>query len=184
MAAALLVAAQCTLPWTGGREVGAGAGRSGEHRPNARPRGVGRLYVGHAHPSVGTALFPEREGLYHKPLEATSLLQTRPTPYRPGQTSGRLTLFSRPSMTSMPLWLRYSSRRFTRLCRPSILVSRLLCGREGQQPSEQRGGYKTVCFSGKETSRLEASWQQCAAFRVCQLGTYSEKEVKISSLLC
>lgn len=56
----------------------------------------------------------------------------------PRRTRGRLTLFSRPSMASMPLWLRYSSRRFTRHCRPSILVSRLLCG-ESQQLSGRVG---------------------------------------------
>lgn len=38
-----------------------------------------------------------------------------------------LTLFSSPSMTSMPLWLRYNSRKFTKLCSPSILVRRLFC---------------------------------------------------------
>lgn len=39
---------------------------------------------------------------------------------------GLLTLFSSPSMTSMPLLLRYNSRKFTKLCSPSILVRRLL----------------------------------------------------------
>lgn len=52
-----------------------------------------------------------------------------PAPHGP-RRHGRLTLFSRPSMTSIPLWLRYSSRRFTRLCSPSIFVRRLLCRRE------------------------------------------------------
>lgn len=63
---------------------------------------------------------------------------TRGCAHPPRQTSGRLTLFSRPSMTSMPLWLRYSSCRFTRLCRPSILVSRLLW--EGEPTAVTSGG--------------------------------------------
>lgn len=77
-----------------------------------------------------------------------------PMPIRPRQTSTHLTLFSRPSMTSMPLWLRYSSLRFTRLCRPSILVSRLLCKRESQQLSEQCRG-KTKGLMGKKVSPLQ-----------------------------
>lgn len=97
------------------------------------PGGERRLHELHARPSVSG------DDLEHRPLEVTSLLQNRTHPHRPGHTSTCLTLFSRPSMTSMPLWLRYSSRRFTRLCRPSILVSRLLCKTEGQQPQKSRG---------------------------------------------
>lgn len=55
-----------------------------------------------------------------------SCLPLKPRAHPPRWTKGRLTLFSRPSITSMPLWLRYSSLKFTRLCRPSILVSLLL----------------------------------------------------------
>lgn len=55
--------------------------------------------------------------------------------YLPPTDQWALTLFSRPSITSIPLWLRYSSRRFTKLCRPSIFVSRLLCRGESKSIS-------------------------------------------------
>lgn len=55
-------------------------------------------------------------------------------------------------MTSMPLWLRYSSRRFTRLCRPSILVSRLLC-RESQNGVRPGASGEQGCGPGAADNR-------------------------------
>lgn len=78
-------------------------------------------------------------------------LPLKPHAHPPRWTRGRLTLFSRPSITSMPLWLRYSSLRFTRLCRPSILVS-LLLWKESRQPSESCVGCEIRQLLGKEVS--------------------------------
>lgn len=127
----------------------------------------------------------QRRSTYFRPALGAGARRAAPRGPTARGPSACLTLFSRPSRTSMPLWLRYSSRRLTRPCSPSILVSRLLCRGKSRQPSGLREGCKIKQLLGRGASQspddralpfkragmcLAQRGAEASTFRVCGTG--------------